>query len=106
MATKEKLKGSFGSLIDTLTNRFDPLQPPDIVAAWTSLLTRCAASARNTEAWARLPDESPDFDPIIHALDDSTRAIVNADPGNPGETGAALQATSHALDLLEQLLVD
>lgn len=104
MASKEKLNGSFGSLIDTLTGRFDPLQPDDIVTEWTGLLVRCAACARDTDAWEHLPQQSDAFDPVVHGLDDATHAIVNAHRGNATEIRAALELTSTALGRLERLL--
>jgi hypothetical protein len=104
MGDKATLQGSFGSLLDTLNNRFDPLQPEDIVAQWTSTMARCAACARNVAAWDALASASPAYDPIIAALDGATRGLVTADYGNSAEVKNALQATSDALDQLEGIL--
>jgi len=104
MGDKAALQGSFGNLLDMLDDRFDPLQPGDIVAQWTSIMARGAACARNIAAWDALASTSPAYDSVIAALDQATRTLVTADYGNPNEVETALQATSNALNQLEGIL--
>jgi hypothetical protein len=101
MADKAKLQGSFGSLLDTLNNRFDPLQPGDIVASWTSTMARCAACARNIAGWDSLAGNSAGYDAPIEAIDDATRALVTTDYGDAAAVRNALQLTANALSELE-----
>jgi hypothetical protein len=103
MAIKDKLHGSFGSLLDTLSNRFDPLLPEDIVATWTSTMARSAACARNVDAWDQLPGASGSYDGCIEAIDDATRALVTAND-DPDNIRGALQLAGVALGQLEALL--
>ncbi len=103
MATKDKLHGSFGSLLDTLSNRFDPLQAEDIVATWTSTMARSAACARNVNAWDQLPGVNGSYDALIEAIDDATRALVTASD-DPEEIRGALELVANALGQLEALL--
>ena len=104
MADKTKLQGSFGSLLDTLNNRFDPLQPEEIVGRWTGMMARCAACARDTHGWDGLPASSDRYDPLIHLLDEATRALVLADYDDSNSVSNALDQTSAALDQLEPAL--
>lgn len=103
MATKDKLHGSFGSLLDSLSNRFDPLQAEDIVASWTSAMARSAACARNVDAWDQLPAVSASYDALIEMIDDATRALVTAND-DPDRIRGALQLDANALGQLEALL--
>lgn len=103
MAIKDKVHGSFGSLLDTLSNRFDPLLPEDIVASWTSTMARSAACARNVDAWDQLPGVSASYDALIEAIDDATRALVTAND-DPDKIRGALQLAGAALGQLEGLL--
>jgi hypothetical protein len=104
MASKIKLQGSFGSLIDTLTVRLDPFIPEDLFKRWLAALARCASIARNTGAWDRLPAEDDRYDAVIQKLDRATRAVVNADLDDPQSISNALDAVDDALDDLEALL--
>lgn len=102
MASKDKLRGSFGSLSDTLAYRFDPGFPPDIAARWLGVMGLAAAIAHRTDAWNALPDPSPGFDPVIAGLDDATHTIVVA--GTAVARMAALDQADAALAGLGTLL--
>lgn len=104
MASKTKLQGSFGSLVDTLTVRLDPFIREDLFKRWLGLLARCGSIARNTKAWDRLPAEDDRYDLVVQKLDRATRAIVNADLDDPQSISDALVAVDEALDDLEALL--
>lgn len=104
MASKTKLQGSFGSLIDTLTVRLNPFLPEDLFKRWLGALARCASIARNTGAWNRLPAEDIRYDSVIQKLDRATRAVVNADLDDPPSVSGALDAVDDAIDDLEALL--
>lgn len=103
MATKGDLLGSFGSLLDTLRQRLDPFQPGNVFREWLGMMNRAAGLARDALRWQRLADQSPDYDAVIAALDDATRALVIADFGSAGSVLAALAKVDAALDLLERL---
>lgn len=102
MASKSKLRGSFGSLADTLAFRFDPRFPADVAGRWLGVMGFAAAVGQRHGAWTSLPAQSPTFDPIIAALDDATHRLVVAD--DTAERLAALAAAEGALDLLNNLL--
>lgn len=104
MATKEKLRGAFGSLSDTLTIRFDPSFPEALVARWVAEMTHSAAIANSVGDWNALPAESFAFDPVVTGLDSATHALVVA--ASTDERLAALERVRAALDALERLLED
>lgn len=101
MASKDKLRGSFGSLSDTLAYRFDPGFPPGLAARWLSVMGLAAVIAHRTAQWNALPDPSATFDPVIAGLDDATHAIVVANV--TVERMAALDQAQAALEALDTL---
>lgn len=102
MATKEKLRGAFGSLSDTLTFRFDPSLPEGLVARWVAAMTHAAAIANRVSDWNALPPASASFDPVVVALDNATHVLVVAD--STDERLAALNRADAAMGAIEQLL--
>lgn len=103
MTTKRDLLGSFGSLLDTLRQRFDPLQPADVNQQWLGVMNRAASLARDAGRWELLDDESPAYDAVVVALDDATRALVTANFNDPESVLSAIAKVDVALDALDLL---
>jgi len=102
MTSKQQLRGSFGSLSDTLSFRFDPSFSQELAGRWLGVLLHAAAIGRQTARWNALPDRSDSFDPVIAALDDATRRLVLA--SSDAERLDALARADAALDSLDALL--
>ena len=102
MASKDKLQGSFGSLSDTLSVRFDPSFPPNVSSRWLAVMAHAAAVAHRSGDWIALPPDSAAYDPVIAGLDDATHMLVVATTSQARLS--ALDAGDAALDGLEALL--
>jgi hypothetical protein len=104
MSGKSDLRGSFGSLIDTLSLRFDPLAPQKVAEQWLGLMGQSASIARERTKWKNLPDEHQDYAGIIKALDQASRDLVIASGGAAPAMTAALDACEGALSKLSAAL--
>jgi hypothetical protein len=103
MASKSRLRNAHGSLVDTLTNRFNQ-SPPGLENQWAGLMGQATALGRRVAA-SGLPDESAGFDRVIADLDAATHAIVGAtEAQDPDEAAAALDQAGQALSSLDALL--
>jgi hypothetical protein len=103
MASKADLRGSFGSLVDTLSRRFDPLLPKDSVETWLGLMGRSASIARSRR-WQQLPDKRGDYVDVVADLDSAVRELVNADPEDAASIDGALRKSDSAFDGLKATL--
>lgn len=103
MTTKTELQGAFGSLLDTLQNRFDPFQPADVVGRWTGIIARAAEIAR-APGWNQLPDEDPAYDNVVMELNAATSALAAADFSDSGSVHAALDLIEASLATLAGLV--
>lgn len=104
MADKRRLRGSFGSLLDTLQNRLDPFFPPNVLGRWLGAIARAAGIGRDTAGWLALPDQDPRYRAIVEELDEATRAIVMADETSEPSLLAALDEADEALAKLAAIL--
>lgn len=104
MATKSDLRGSFGSLIDSFSQRFDPMQAQNVVEQWLGLMGTAASIARERSKWRALPDTREDYAPAIKSLDEAARSLVLATAETDAMILAALSECGMALDRLQQLL--
>lgn len=102
MATKKELRGSTGSLSDTLAVRNDPSFSPEVAGRWVAVTAHADMIGRRIAEWSALPDTSDDYDEMIQSLVDATHDLVVA-----GSTTTRLQALDRAdlaLDRLDALL--
>ncbi|QXQ06229.1 hypothetical protein KX816_18960 [Sphingosinicellaceae bacterium] len=104
MATKANLVGSFGSLLDTLQHRLDPLATDSVFQAWMSALTTAAGLARATARWNQLPDEDGRYDETVLSLDAATSALVQATLAEAGDIAGALGLVRRTLAMLQAIL--
>lgn len=103
MMTKTDLQGAFGSLLDTLQNRLDPFQPEDVVGRWTGIIAKAGAIGR-AGGWNALPDQRPDYDQVVAALNTATSALASADYADSDSVHAALDLVDGALGALGGLV--
>jgi len=104
MTTKANLRGSFGRLIDTLSHRFDPLQPQEVVEIWLGLMGHASSVARERTKWRDLPDERADYGPTLKTLDGSAGGLVSAFGEPSAKVISALSQCEGALEKLEGVL--
>lgn len=103
MASIFDLQGAFGSLIDTLQNRLDPMRPEPDGSHWLGVIHRVSGIARSTAAWNDLPGDDPAFDDLIVLLDGATRALAVAALRNDGSVSDALSTADLALDEIQKI---
>lgn len=102
MASKQKLRGSIGSLSDTLAFRFDVGFPTAVASKWLGSMGNVSAAMRRTSDWHALAEEDDDFDSVIAVLDEATHAIVTASDNS--ERMEALESADDAVGSLNRLL--
>jgi hypothetical protein len=99
MATKQALRDSFGAQGNAMTGC---CAGPGSAAGCLGVEAHRMTIAQRVPAWNALPAESPAFDPVIAALDQSTVQLLAA-PAS-GTCLQALAAAEGALALLDALL--
>ncbi len=98
------IDGSFGSLMDTLQNRFSPLYSVAVSTQWLAALGHASAIARETTAWNALPPENPSYTDIVAALDAAARGLASSANANDADILTALSSVEAALAKLDVVL--
>jgi hypothetical protein len=100
MATKLEMEAAFGSLLDTMSRRFDPFFDTGIVARWLAV-TALSSNIAEPRLWSALPSDSPGYAGMVSGLNRVTNKLVGAVLST--NATAILDALDEIDDVLTQL---
>lgn len=104
MATKLEMAAAFGSLLETMSRRFEPFFEAPVVERWLAV-TALSSNVAEPGLWAASASEAPGYAPMVTALNRVTNRLVAAVLlGEAAAIVAALDAIDAALVRLRALL--
>jgi hypothetical protein len=77
MATKLETEAAFGSLLDTMSRRFDPFFESGIVARWLAV-TALSSSVAEPSLWSAMPSDAAGYAAMVSGLNRVTNKLVGA----------------------------